>query len=261
MQRWWGSWNIPPGQAHRWVVGPLELWIEGRPSEWRVAVADRPDALDRFVFEGPSQGLLPPEDARELRFATTLEDQRISIEPTPADRPIVVRPQPALSLPSSQSVTFYVSTPAWLELVAGTGGRLVNLPSTRLSDTWFGATTREGQLCYASRTAASLQLESLPLRPGRVRTEIRVRNQGPDPLLIERVQLPAPHLPLFVTRDNVLWTPSVTVVRKGSEPRAEVTVSNGPPAPVGPTERIASARVTGPPNIVVRALGALLAGD
>ncbi|MEO0604093.1 MAG: hypothetical protein AAF211_21830, partial [Myxococcota bacterium] len=60
---------------------------------------------------------------------------------------------------------------------------------------------------------------------------------------------------------HVLWTPTVTVVRKGAEPSAEVEIADRPPAVAGPTERLVAARAPGLPNIVVRALGALLSGD
>jgi len=260
VQAWWGTREIGPGQAFRWVIGPLELWIEGHPPEWRVATRDEPDALDRFAMEGPREGLEAPEDARRMRFATASTDQRIALRPRQADRPVVVRTDDALSLPASQTVTFYVSTPIWVELQSGAGQTLTTFPSTRLSDTWFGPSKIEGQLCYASRTSARLRLDQLPLRPGRVRTEIQVRNQGPDPLSIERVQLPAPFLPLFVTPDNVLWTPTVTVLRRGSEPTAEVTIADRPPRVAGPTEPFVPARSRGLPSVVVRALGALLSG-
>ncbi len=259
MRAWWGSREIPRGQAVRWTIGPLELWIAGHASEWRVATRDDPDELDRLAIEGPGD-LSPPTDAEVTRFATTATDERISLQPVPADRPIVVRPDPAIAVLPDQTVTFYVSTPSWLEITGGTG-TLATLPSRRLSDTWFGASTMDGQLCYASPTAARLQLQDLPVRPGRVRTEIRVRNQGSDRLLLERVQIPAPWLSLFASADNVLWTPTVTVVRKGGEPSAEVTLANRPPAVAGATERLVAARAPGLPNIVVRALGALLAGD
>ncbi|MEO0604697.1 MAG: hypothetical protein AAF211_24905, partial [Myxococcota bacterium] len=189
MQKWWGHYEVPPGRAFRFAVGPLELWIESRTREWRIATADAPEALDRFAIEGPLE-LSSPADAPVHRFATSPADQRVTLSPVPADRPIVVRPDPAVSVPPDETVTFYVSTPSWVEIVSSTGKQLGTFPSTRLSDTWFGASTMEGQLCYASRTAARLLLEALPVRPGRVRTAIEVRNQGRDRLLLERVQLP-----------------------------------------------------------------------
>lgn len=260
MKAWWGTQDLPTGQACRWTIGPLELWIESRASEWRVATRDTPEALDRFAIEGPSTDVQPPDDAELTRIAASGLNQPITLSPVPADRPIVVRPDAGLWLPPGQAVTFFVSTPTWVEI--GTPrGPLVTLPSTRLSDTWFGASKMEGELCYASRTAARLFLEALPRRPGRVRTQIEVRNQGPDRMPLERVQLPAPHLSIFAASDDMLWTPSVTVVRKGQEPRAEVTIASRPPSVAGVTQPLRPARVPGLPNIVVRALGALLSGD
>ena len=246
------------GNARLWHIGPLALHVRCLAREWRVTTREEPTQVDRFTALGPAAEVPAPEDGTVQRFATVPEDERITLRPQLADRAVVVRPDPALGLPPGHDVTFYMSMPAWVQLVSGQGTPLQGIPVTRPSDTWFGVSRMEGELCYASRTAARLGLDELPRRPGRVITEVHVRNHGTDLLQVERVQVPAPFLPVYATAQHTLWTPSITVVRKGDEPLAEVRVASGPPAHVGPTTLVASARKRGVPLMLVRALGALL---
>ncbi len=255
---WWGDQVIGVGQARRYRIGTLDLWIKCLPREWRIAHVEDREQPDRAEQLGPGPDLPPPEGAEIMRFGTHPGDEKVILRPRGADRPVVIRPDPALGLPSGESVVFYVSSPVWVEVAADVGRPMVEIPVTRPSDTWFGPSPREGELCYASRTKARLFLSELPPRPGRAITEVRVHNQGHGLIPIERVAIPMPNLSLFATEAGVLWTPSVVVTRK-DQPLAEVQVDSKPSAMAGATRRVSPARRPGAPSFLFRALGALLA--
>ena len=177
--RWWGEHDVGQGCARGWHIGPLALHVRCLPREWRVTSREEPGEVHRYAAFDPAPELAAPEGGMLRRFATVPDDQRITLEPVLADRPVVVRPDPALELPPGQSVTFYVSTPAWVRLLAARATPLVAIPVVRPSDTWFGASTMEGQLCYASRTSARLARRSFPSSQAgstrRFRSETRAR--------------------------------------------------------------------------------------
>ena len=54
-QRWWGTFELPEGEARRWRVGPVTLWIQRLRGEWRVLHehADDPLATPLEVAIGP----------------------------------------------------------------------------------------------------------------------------------------------------------------------------------------------------------------
>jgi L-fuculose-phosphate aldolase len=54
-----------------------------------------------------------------------------------------------------------------------------------------------------------------------------VRNRAPEPLALERVQLPAPHLSLYITPEDVLWTEGVTMTHRKVGEGALVQIKDG----------------------------------
>ena len=83
----------------------------------------------------------------------------------------------------------------------------------RPSDTWFGPSTLEGELCYESKTAVRFNLDNVPRRPHRAISVVRIRNRTDTQLSLERLKIPLPNLSLFGTEDGQLWTESITLER------------------------------------------------
>lgn len=253
MRNWWGDYEIGVGGTRTWEISRLTLWAACRPQEVQLAWRHDPDGADRLSLDGAES---PPEGAEVLRWAVNAPGT-LKLRPLQPDRPIVVRPTSELRVPPGQQTSVFVGTPAWVE-VSHDGSALAEVPTQQLSDTWFGPSTLDGELCYASTTAARLGLIHPLERPARVLTEIRVANRGHDMLEIERVQIPLPNLPLYRTDDHALWTPSVSLVRTASDPLAEVKVAAAPPPEAKATHRVREPRRRGDLAISIHALGAWL---
>lgn len=249
----WATHEVARGHQLRLALGPLDLRVQRLEHEWRLALSHDDDPMrDAAAWRVEPADALDEGDVH-ARMATGGTDTALRLIPAAADRPMVVRPAAPLSLLAGETASFFTSTPLWVQLDVG-GRRLTEHPTLVPRQTWFGESTRSGQLCYAARTTARLRPDLLLHRLGRLYTEVRVANRGGDPLHIERVQLPLPHLPLGLAADGRLWTPPVTVIRTGDEPDAEVRTE----APPSGWSAFAPARLKGTPSIVVRALGALL---
>jgi hypothetical protein len=198
----------------------------------------------------------PPAQAEVRRFPRG-RAEALSLRPVTADRPVIARPDPPITLFPGDSLRFYASQPLWLQLLGASGRVVLETPITRPSDTWFGDSTREGELGYALRTHARLDPASIPRRVGRAVTAVTLRNQDDEPMPVERIYLPAPQLAVYEHADGTLYTLSVTVTRHRDRPRAEVLVDARPEAgllspPLGPARR------TDPAHFVARALSAIL---
>ncbi|MEF8866718.1 MAG: hypothetical protein V5A20_13250 [Salinibacter sp.] len=255
---WWGPVSLDVETGGRWNVGPSTLWLYRTEREWRVLHRPSPTAetadpmADRSDVTAPlpsdeMSALLDTEDdtLHTSRYSFGETEARISLQPALADRSVVSRPEHPLYVPSDESVTLYLSTALWIQIVLPDSNRkLQEIPSFRMSDTWFGASTVDGEFCYATRTAGRLRLDRLPRRLHRAVTPLRIRNTASDPLALERVQLPVQHLALYATPTHQLWTQGVTMTHSAAEEGADVQIRSGPPADAEAAKRLQEPRET-----------------
>lgn len=265
---WWGRVDVPEGGCARLQLGTLTLYARNLLREWRLySHHDLDPTVDRLTRDlvGPDEH--PADDHRDWfveRFAQTHEEGALDLEPRLADRPMVARPEVPISLIGGDEISLFVSTPLWIGIqTADTHRALTEIPSLRPSDTWFGPSTREGELCYAMRTRARIAVRELQKHPVRAITRITLHNRAREPVLIERINIPVPFLRLFLGRDGLTWTDPITFERL--EPGQHKTldgrlrIHREAPAEAGDRPRkLAEARVEMRGNVLSRALSAML---
>ena len=189
----------------------------------------------------------------EIRFASC-KDQ-LSIRPVLADRAIVARPIRPLQLPPGQGLNLIIGSPLWIRFEQE-ACKLLELPVTRLSDTWFGPDTQTGELCYASETHARLSIAGVKTNPWKALTPVHLVNKGESPLHIERINIPLPNLSLYRTPDR-LWTSPVRVTRMSSLDAGEIRVSAKAPVEGETVAQIAEPREMLEGGVVKKAMGLL----
>lgn len=254
------------GDIRRWRVGPLTLWAERRAHEWRLVHQSSADPVEEALEAGVPvpAGDLPPEDAgaTSMRYSFGRSPERIGLAPRLANRSVIARPSHPMTVPSGETAALYVSTPLWVALATEAPPHvLAELPCFRPSDTWFGPSTVEGELCYASRTAGRLELSELPIRPHRAVTPVRIRNRAREPLAIERLKVPVELLSLHATPRG-LWTPCVTLVREdgaiGGGDLANLQIAKDPPSEAGRSRLVTLPRTRTEGALGLRAFSRLL---
>lgn len=264
---WWGTFEIGEDEAGRWRVGPSTLWIYRSARSWHLVHMQSDQALDDAAEIDPPRAIgqtdlsldALPDGADLTRFSFLKTDAHCSLVPVLADRAVVARPDIPLYILAGESVTMYVSTPLWMRVEVGSDARLLReIPSFRPSDTWFGPSTREGELCYSVQTLGRLRLEDLPRRLHRAITPIHIRNRGADPLHVERIQVPVQYLSLFEGEGHFLWTQSVTLDREALGEQAAVRFDESAvPKEAGRTKRLRGPRLHVRTNMIVRTFGSL----
>ena len=253
----WGTFRVGSAAWSRWRIGSLTLWVYRTETEWRLATLRGMDPLEDARSYAPNAAE-PPEDAERFRFAAGESGDAIRLNPALADRPVVVRPEQPLTLLPGDEAVFYVGSQLWVHVEAGMPPReLTDVPTLRLSDTWFGTSTREGEACYASKSNARTGLGDVPIRPARALTRVRLVNRGADKLRLERLKIPVSHLALFMGSDGRCWTQSLVVERGNEGTEVTVRIESSAPEEAGHVERIADPRVS-TPGVFKRALGALI---
>lgn len=255
---WWGDYELGVGESGRWRIGPLQLYIERRRAEWLIHSHSSNDARDVLCeTEIPTQSSLP-DHVESHRFVQRATGGRITLSGRLADRPVVIKPAVPLSVPGGEEVTLYVGSPVWIQVAVGDPPiTLLEIPSHRASDTWAGPNTREGIACYSSRTLAQVDFADCTLRPHRAITEVEVRNNAEDTLVIEQIQLPAPLLALYGGDSGVLWTQSVTLTRDNREHAARLAIGDAAPAKGGTLKLIGEPRKLADGNMIAQVFNRL----
>ncbi len=249
---WWGNFQLEMGQMGFWQIGPSSFSIHRLEQEWRIAYTEGTDPFsDELVVNVP----LPSDEddtatsLRRYMFQSTHSD--LTLTPVLVDRSVVVRPTTPFSIREGQEVILYITTPFWVRVeVEGMQFPLRDIPTIRLSDTWFGSDTLSGELCYAGKLAGRLSLEDVQKLPYRVISPLRVRNRSLKPLLIERVKLPLQYLSIYNSKDNLLWTQTVILTKEKDQTRLKLDKN---PLDVEIKEKISGPRQKLKNNLAVRA--------
>lgn len=216
LPNWWGNLDIEQGRNRVWDFGSLLLCIEREGKEWHVRLKHREispeqEYADVSMWCGESE---LTKDDNFKRYVFSNADRSLSIVPILPDRNLVVRPIHTVTLMPSQRVTFYVSASLWLRIETSDDQQVLQEMAIReLSDTWFGPSPRMGELCYASKTKAVVNQATLTRRPHRAIIPIRIKNQNHEPLTIERINLPIPHLNLYCDMNGQFWSNPISLTK------------------------------------------------
>ena len=257
-KQWWGEFRLAEDEAVRHRIGPLDIVLQRLRREWRVALENRAEGAEEDVVSTmavPAQEMETIEGLDRYVFRATTEAYRIVA--ALADRPVVARPSSPFNLPPGEEATVYVSSPLWVRIENGAARVLKEAPILRPSDTWFGPSTREGELCYASQTSCRTALEEIPLRPHRAVTAVRIGNKAKKALLLERLSLPVVHLSLFASPQSLLWTESVSMIREEDEDLASLRIEKKPPTEAGTTSPLGGPRKAAEKGMWTKALSKL----
>jgi len=252
---WWGRFPVALGGCLALSLGPLELWIQRRQREWYLTWRHGDDPVATACRLGTGSRPADTTDMQVTRHALGATADSVLIDVALTDRPMVLGLDTRLFLPPGQKATLYFSTPLSLRLSDGDGIPLTTIASVLPVETWFGASTIDGVLAYASRTMGRLALGELLLRRHRAVTAVTLHNRARDAMAVERIHVPMPSLALYVAQDDcTLWTNALTIERDAGGTTGRVAVGKGPPA--AKMTRLTQAQVA-PQTGVLHAVSAL----
>ena len=270
-QIWWRNFELPGGFHQNLQIGPTKLQISHLEREWRIA-ASRVDEsassnpLGQLILDLPipviasgTAPVLTPNapaagnrtfnlDGDVKRYAGRRTGAGFRLVPVMADRPVVCRPLNQIFVLPGDHVELFVSTPVWINVFLdttasaaisaaasgqGEGTHVAEIPTVRLTDTWIGSSTVEGELGYSALTKARLSYQDVVFRSHMVTTGVVIRNLALQPLRLDRISLPAPYLHIYATSGGALCTEGVLLEHKEGGQFAELEIMRHP---LGPTE-------------------------
>ena len=211
-----------------WHVGPKKVSLLRRRREWSISTVDCAESDEEGLVVYPSKDELEENGAVENRFTFRQSPDTVQVRPAPPDRNLVVYPESAFHITSGESITLFCSIPLWIRVEVEGGDTLLDQALARPADTWFGPSTRQGELCYATWTSARLERSSVRRQAHRAVTELQIHNGASETLHLERVNLAVPHLSVFAMEDGSLETESITLERTAGESTGKLSVGEAP---------------------------------
>lgn len=257
---WWGEFELNEEQKMCWSIHDRKIIIQRHTTEWNTwNIETAHENNDHLIEAHCVEDNILDESimVRHLQNATT---EKILIQPALADRSIVVRPSSALRILGGEKVQIYVSTPLWFQaLIPSSNTCILDIPFWRPSDSWFGLSHIQGELCYAKYTDARFKLESLERRPHRATTAINIHNKDSQILSIERLNVPVSLLNIYADDSNTLWTNSIDVTRESDGNAVELHLGKSAPANVANATLVSRARITDSRHTLIRTISSLFA--
>ena len=193
-------------------IGHLQLWLMRRGSEWLVHADWNDERVIRPSWENQPGA---PEDVSPARYLFRDAADALELRPALADRPVIARPRSEVTIPGGNDTTVFIGTPIWVQLrEENDRDLLAEFPAERLSLSWFGENTMNGEVCYSTKTSARMALENIPQLVDYALTEVRIRNRTPKPLRFTHIKLPVRSLAVYRGPDGHFVTESVILEQK-----------------------------------------------
>jgi len=213
-------------------IGELSFWLRKMQGGWRVG----------WIYSTATEPPTMTDDAvLWRRFAMPGVELRLA--PVMPEMPVVLRPAAPLAIFPGHTEKVYVSVPVTLRVESGSL-TLCELPTRRLSQSWFGQNTKEGRLCLALKTRAREMCPSVeePDALHRVVCPLEVVNASDEARAFERFCLHAPRMAVYEDARGLLWGNRSRVTYRGGDTREEAFLDDGAPVESLPSIRLAPPR-------------------
>jgi hypothetical protein len=257
---WWGEFTFDLQQQRCWRLGERAIILKRLENEWNSWNLETDTDNNELMVVGNGDENYAIGGEKFGRYLQQSTSQNVRVLPLLADRAVVARPDTPLTLLAGEKSRLYVSTPIWFSAqLLPKGECLLDLPFWRPSDSWFGPSTREGQICYAKYTEARIQLNNIDKRSHRAITPITVINNHNKALTIERINVPVTLLHLYADEEHQLWTTGISVYRDGDSDNVELHLDKQAPVEALSPVIISGPRIATEQSILIRSISSLFA--
>ncbi|MCF2948073.1 hypothetical protein L0668_08145 [Paraglaciecola aquimarina] len=259
--QWWGDVAFGLNDIKVWSVGDRKIAIQRLDKEWIIWNKEVNTESHAQIVTSSLKTTKTLQDVPYSRHLVTHTTDSLKVQPKLADRSIVARPATSLNVLPGEHVELYISSPLWFSVnIRESHTSMVDIPFWRPSDSWFGSSTMHGELCYAKFTDARIDLSQIEKRCHRAITPILIKNEHLDVLTIDRINLPALLLNLYVDDEQQFWTQKVEITRHDDSDKAVLQLSHHLPQHMVKDNKVISmAREKSNQHQLVKSIKSLLA--
>ncbi len=251
--QWWQPQALALDECWHYSIGPLSLYFKRRLQDWLFSFDPLEQTDNTFrALSQRAEGI--PELLTAQRFLFRHSPAQIKLNPRLLDRPVVIKTYQPVSIPAGEQSVFYISSPLAIAVTLQEPSiQLAEVPILRLSDTWFGPSTQQGELCYADKTHARHSLADIPARPHRAVTAVTIENRSTEMLTIDKLSIPLPFLALYGRQDGTLWTDPVSLQHENHTGLTRLKIGKELPAGLTSADLLAAPRQQPDKSSLVRA--------
>ena len=207
-------------------VGQTDIWIKLNNSEIWVATSDVANVEEELANQDP------PKDVSWARFAHSSKGTEIEIAPVFPNLPVIVSSEYPLKISAGAKIQIFTRIPVWVQVkLPAQNYVLAELPSLKLSRTWFGNPI-EGELCYWQKTKARRKLSELNDAPYFIKCPITIHNKTHEDLDFEKFCYRVDRLSIFNV-NNELWADETLIEYHGEDQNSDITMNGKLPSTVG----------------------------
>ena len=214
----WGNRSLTEGRLQHVTVGELHVWLKYQNEEVWITHAYNDEIRRKGNLDKP------PKDTEWSRWAHKNSSAEVSILPAFPDKPLVVHSEYSLKISPETEVQIYTRIPIWIRISFNHNKyQLIELPTVKLSRTWFG-TPIEGELCYHAKTKARRDLSHVDKKPYLVSCPIKIINKSSEELTFSNFCFRVERLSMFYHEDE-LWSDETQIIYQGEDLHSEVIMT------------------------------------
>lgn len=184
------KYSLKPGNTKNIQLGKLCIQIKREEQGWYIHSYDIDDENGNSV---------------KGEFYQTGTSNTLILAPALQAKPIVIKGSGLIVSPA-QKLNFFIKVPLVIQVYYASKKNenlLKEIPSTRLSDTWFGEPDN-GEPAYAVSSEYSLTIEDLKTEDFDVICPINVVNNSDKPLELQRLIIRVENLSLFLINKKII---------------------------------------------------------
>ena len=223
----WEPVEIPQKRCALWRFPMRSIWVERIETEWHVLTLPEPRRNAGALYRIVSRAQKPISS----HWRHYLHRDSGTMQPFPVlpDRPIVLRPDRALTLLPGQSTIFFLEIPVWFRLSASgyRPARIFEEPLMVLTRTWFGDPVN-GELCWGLATRLHHSIDSVEPTADHAVCPLMIENDSETDLEFQKICLHVENLNIFRGK-RLLWTNSLHAVFRGPDQITQIEIGHTPP--------------------------------
>ncbi|HQW57867.1 MAG TPA: hypothetical protein PK583_02805 [Gammaproteobacteria bacterium] len=226
---WWGTFLIEEEQSRFFKIGQLVTCVDRFNHKWHITTYH--------------------EGEQPFKTFAAQTSNTINLKPMLPDRALLSLLDRPCYIPLGETLRVYISVPLWIQISAGNPITILDEFATEtLADTWFGKSTRAGELCYNNPIHGSPRLEDLPQDSTHAIIPVSIENRTKGTNLLHELKIPLDNLALYSDKKNRLWTEDVHLCQEDTNSLETLTVKNAP-LPLSDLQLVSPARVMIKPGL------------
>lgn len=213
-----GNISLEENETHHFNLGDLHAWIKYREEEIWIAYGYKNEMKGRLKDDAP------PAEIEWSRWANKTVSQEIQILPVFPDLPLIVHSEFNLKISPETKIQIYTRIPIWIKVsMAKEDYKLIEMPTIKLSRTWFGSPI-EGELCYHATTKARRDLSHVDKKPYLVSCPILISNKSEDELDFGNFCFRVERLTMYKHQEE-LWADETQIIYHGTDQNSDVIMT------------------------------------